>query len=92
MTFRNTRCDVLVRLIALPYCTDNRPLPLGVIEGEAIVSPAHDELRLLSMMAALDRLLDQCGETVRITDVCLRRWLRGRYPDRPGRQSRAGSR
>jgi hypothetical protein len=47
------------------------------------MSPARDERRLLCMMAALDRLLDQCGETVRTTDVCLRRWLRGRYPDRP---------
>jgi hypothetical protein len=24
-TFRNARCDVLVRLTALPHCTDNRP-------------------------------------------------------------------
>ncbi|RKK78283.1 hypothetical protein BFJ68_g17903, partial [Fusarium oxysporum] len=82
-TFRKARCDVLVRLTALPHCTDNRPLPLGVVEGEAIISPARDERRLLFMIAALDRLLDQCGETVRTTDVCLRRWLRGRYPDRP---------
>ncbi|KAM6505403.1 hypothetical protein FSOLCH5_014622 [Fusarium solani] len=37
------------------------------------------------MVAALDRLLDQCGETVRGTDVCLRRWLRGRFPDRPNK-------
>ncbi|KAF9765795.1 hypothetical protein IL306_001854, partial [Fusarium sp. DS 682] len=82
-TFRKVRCDVLVRLTALPHCTDNRPLPLGVVEGDAIISPARDERRLLFMIAALDRLLDQCGETVRTTDVCLRRWLRGRFPDRP---------
>ncbi|KAL3595891.1 hypothetical protein FPOAC2_10261 [Fusarium poae] len=82
-TFRKAHCDVLVRLAALPHCTDNRPLSLGVVEREAIMSPARDERRLLCMMAALDRLLDQCGETVRTTDVCLRRWLRGRYPDRP---------
>ncbi|KAI7771118.1 hypothetical protein LZL87_013445 [Fusarium oxysporum] len=82
-TFRKARCDVLVRLTALPHCTDNRPLPLGVVEGDAIISPARDERRLLFMMAALDRLLDQCGETVRTTDICLRRWLRGRFPDRP---------
>ncbi|KAH7464027.1 hypothetical protein FOMA001_g17942 [Fusarium oxysporum f. sp. matthiolae] len=67
-TFRKARCDVLVRLTALPHCTDNRPLPLGVVEGDAIISPARDERRLLFMVAALDRLLDQCGETVRTTD------------------------
>ncbi|RKK18945.1 hypothetical protein BFJ66_g17904, partial [Fusarium oxysporum f. sp. cepae] len=67
-TFRKARCDVLVRLTALPHCTDNRPLPLGVVEGDAIISPARDERRLLFMIAALDRLLDQCGETVRTTD------------------------
>ncbi|KAI8406177.1 hypothetical protein FOFC_13646 [Fusarium oxysporum] len=43
----------------------------------------RDERKLASMMVALDRLLDQCGETVRRTDVCLRRWLRSRFPDRP---------
>ncbi|RGP58116.1 hypothetical protein FSPOR_11930, partial [Fusarium sporotrichioides] len=59
-TFRKARCDVLVRLAALPHCTDNRPLPLGVVEGEAIISPARDERRLLFMVDALDRLLDQC--------------------------------
>jgi hypothetical protein len=45
--------------------------------------PSCDERKLVFMMAALDRLLDQCGETVRKTDVCLRRWLHGRFPDRP---------
>jgi hypothetical protein len=58
-------------------------LPLGVDEGEEIFSPARDERKLVFMMAALDRLLDQCGETARKTDVCLRRWLRSRFPDRP---------
>uniref|UniRef100_A0A0C4DIR1 Uncharacterized protein n=1 Tax=Fusarium oxysporum (strain Fo5176) TaxID=660025 RepID=A0A0C4DIR1_FUSOF len=82
-TFRKARCDVLVRLTALPHCTDNRPLPLGVVKGDAIISPARNKRRLLFIIAALDRLLDQCGETVRTTDVCLRRWLRGRFPDRP---------
>ncbi|RKK61043.1 hypothetical protein BFJ69_g17165 [Fusarium oxysporum] len=83
MVFRDAHRDILVRLTALPHCTDNRPLPLGIVEGQAITSPARDERRLVFMMAALDRLLDQCGETVRKTDVCLRRWLRGRFPDRP---------
>ncbi|EXK26016.1 hypothetical protein FOMG_17377 [Fusarium oxysporum f. sp. melonis 26406] len=60
-------------------------MPLGVLGGEVIYSLARDERRLALMVAALDRLLDQCGETVRGTDVCLRRWLRGRFPDRPNK-------
>ncbi|KAJ9419302.1 hypothetical protein QL093DRAFT_2590957 [Fusarium oxysporum] len=82
-TFRDAHRDILVRLAALPHYTANRPLPLGVVEGEEIFSLARDERKLVFMMAAQDRLLDQCGETVRKTDVCLRRWLRSRFPDRP---------
>ncbi|KAJ4075853.1 hypothetical protein NW760_015391 [Fusarium oxysporum] len=58
-------------------------MPLGIQGDEVIYSLARDERRLASMMVALDRLLDQCGETVQRTDVCLRRWLRARFPDRP---------
>ncbi|KAL9567431.1 hypothetical protein ACKAV7_008381 [Fusarium commune] len=32
---------------------------------------------------ALDRLFDRCADTVVHTDVSVRRWLRGRFPDRP---------
>lgn len=80
---KDARHDILVSLAELPECRTNRPKPLGVLGGEVIYSLARDERRLVSMVAALDRLLDQCGETVRGTDVCLRRWLRGRFPDRP---------
>ncbi|KAJ4152226.1 hypothetical protein NW765_017735 [Fusarium oxysporum] len=73
-TFRDAHRDILVRLAALPHYTANRPLPLGVVEGEEIFSLARDERKLVFMMAALDRLLDQCGETVRKTDVCF--WVR----------------
>ncbi|EMT68730.1 hypothetical protein FOC4_g10000309, partial [Fusarium odoratissimum] len=82
-TFRDAHRDILVHLTELPYSAANQALPLGVVEREAIVSLARDERKLVSIMAELDRLLDQCGETVRKTDVCLRRWLRGRFPDRP---------
>jgi hypothetical protein len=58
-------------------------MPLGIQGDEVIYSLARDERRLVSMMVALDRLLDQCGETVWRTDVCLRRWLRARFSDRP---------
>ncbi|KAH7231216.1 uncharacterized protein BKA55DRAFT_696108 [Fusarium redolens] len=82
-TFRDAHRDILVRLTELPHCTANRSSPLRVVEGEVIFSLARDERKLVDMMAALDRLLDQCRETVRKADVCLRRWLRGRFPDRP---------
>jgi hypothetical protein len=36
-TFRGAHRDILVRLTELPHCTANRLLPLGVVEGEAIL-------------------------------------------------------
>ncbi|KAG6996471.1 hypothetical protein FocnCong_v014856 [Fusarium oxysporum f. sp. conglutinans] len=81
--FQDTRRDILVALTELPNCRTNQPMPLGIQGEEVIYSLARDERKLASMMVALDRLLDQCGETVRRTDVCLRRWLRSRFPDRP---------
>ncbi|EGU86423.1 hypothetical protein FOXB_03059 [Fusarium oxysporum f. sp. conglutinans Fo5176] len=82
-TFRDAHRDILVHLTGLPHGTANQALPLSVVEGEAIFSLARDERKLVFIMAALDHLLDQCGEIVRKTDICLRRWLRGRFPDRP---------
>ncbi|KAH7237970.1 hypothetical protein B0J15DRAFT_569755 [Fusarium solani] len=81
--FKDARCDIIVSLTELPAREPVRPLSLGIIDGEASQSPASDEKKLASMLSALDRLLDQCGETVRWTDVCLRRWLRGKFPDHP---------
>ncbi|KAH7190458.1 hypothetical protein DER44DRAFT_816035 [Fusarium oxysporum] len=83
MMFKDTRRDILVALTELPNCRTNQPMPLGIQGEEVIYSLVRDERRLALMMVALDRLLDQCGETVRRTDVCLRRWLRSRFPDRP---------
>lgn len=83
MMFKDTRRDILVALTELPNRRTNQPMPLGVQGEEVIYSLARDERKLASMMVALDRLLDQCGETVRRTDVCLRRWVRSRFPDRP---------
>jgi hypothetical protein len=81
--FQDARRDILVSLTELPARRTDRSLALGVIDGQAICSLARDERKLASMMTALDRLLDQCGDTARGTDVCLRRWLHGRFPDRP---------
>ncbi|KAJ0129484.1 Retrovirus-related Pol polyprotein from transposon RE2 [Fusarium oxysporum f. sp. albedinis] len=69
--FQDTRRDILVALTELPNCRTNQPMPLGIQGEEVIYSLARDERKLASMMVALDRLLDQCGETVRRTDVCL---------------------
>ncbi|KAH7124247.1 hypothetical protein EDB81DRAFT_664950 [Dactylonectria macrodidyma] len=76
------RCDILISLSALP-CTPNRPLQLGILYEETLWSPVRHERRLALMVAALDRLFDQCADTVRCSDVCLRRWLRRILPDRP---------
>ncbi|KAH7191033.1 hypothetical protein BKA60DRAFT_613064 [Fusarium oxysporum] len=58
-------------------------MPLGIQGEEVIYSLARDERKLASMIVALDRLLEQCGETVQRTDIYLRRWLRSRFPDCP---------
>ncbi|KAF4981747.1 hypothetical protein FDECE_17640 [Fusarium decemcellulare] len=81
--FKDARRDVLVSLTELPPREPTRPLSLGIVDGQPIKSPTSDERKLASMMLALDRLLDQCGETAISTDVCLRRWLRSRFPDQP---------
>ncbi|RKK26943.1 hypothetical protein BFJ69_g16977 [Fusarium oxysporum] len=52
-------------------------------EGQELSSPAIDERKLCLIVTALDRMFDCCAETVRYTDVSVRRWLRGCFPDRP---------
>ncbi len=46
-------------------------------------SSVQDEARLQTIMHALDRLFDRCADTVAHTDTAIRRWLRGRFIDRP---------
>lgn len=48
-----------------------------------IKSSAADEQKLTEMLAAVDRLFDRCADTVRHTDVSVRRWLRSSLPNRP---------
>ncbi|KAK4073268.1 hypothetical protein Purlil1_13123 [Purpureocillium lilacinum] len=81
-TFRHARRDFLVSLSELP-AAHSGPLLLTRYDGATIQSPEVDECRLVSIVHSLDRLLDRCGETVRRTDVSIRRWLRSRFPDRP---------
>ncbi|PON20041.1 hypothetical protein TGAM01_v211085 [Trichoderma gamsii] len=79
---REARRDLLVALSALP---SSRLGPLQLVEhdGRALVSCREDEDRFSLMVAAVDRLFDRCCDTVRHTDVPIRRWLRGRFADRP---------
>jgi hypothetical protein len=81
-TFRDADCGLIVALSALPSLKGGRFVYDG---GSGItISPIpNDEQRLVLIIAALDRLFDRCADTVRHTDVSIRRWLRGRYPDRP---------
>ncbi|PNP50512.1 hypothetical protein FNYG_15955 [Fusarium nygamai] len=83
-TFERADCPILISLSALPKTIPLETVNyLGIHNRQRLSSSATDESRILSIVAALDRLLDQCGETVRFTDVSVRRWLRGRLPDRP---------
>ncbi|KAI8710743.1 hypothetical protein NCS52_01534000 [Fusarium sp. LHS14.1] len=82
-TFEGADCQILISLSSLPM-PSSQPLYLGMHRGgHELSSSATDENKLLSIVAALDRLFDQCGETVRFTDVSVRRWLRSRFTDRP---------
>ncbi|CEJ92613.1 hypothetical protein VHEMI08252 [[Torrubiella] hemipterigena] len=84
-TFLEADRPALVALSMLPslYQQQQRPLRVQLSNGAILESPARDEQRLRTMMCAVDRLIDRAGETIRNTDVAVRRWLRGRFPDRP---------
>ncbi|KAH7113142.1 hypothetical protein B0J13DRAFT_657313 [Dactylonectria estremocensis] len=81
-TFSRARRDILMTLSEMPWIYGQR-FYLGAHDGKELYSSVGDECKLASIIAALDRLFDRCGETVRYTDVSVRRWLRGRFPDRP---------
>lgn len=80
--FKDAHRDVLITLLTPPY-THSSSLRPAIHNGRTLVSPAADEDKLRLMMAALDRLIDRCCDTIRHTDVSMRRWLRGRFADRP---------
>ncbi|KAH6985327.1 hypothetical protein EDB80DRAFT_821764 [Ilyonectria destructans] len=81
-TFRQARRDILVTLSEMPW-TFGQQFWLGDHDGKELYSSVGDECKLASITAALDRLFDCCADTVRYTDVSVRRWLRGRFPHRP---------
>lgn len=74
---------LLVALTKLPS-TACRPLRIVDAAGvPAYESPAADEQRLAVIVEAVDWLMDRCHDTVRHTDVSVRRWLRSKYPRQP---------
>jgi hypothetical protein len=79
--FGKARRDILVCLLQLPDAS-GLARQLGIHDGITFYSSATNECRLAAILTALDRLFSQYGETMRCTDVCLRRWLRGRFLDR----------
>jgi hypothetical protein len=81
--FRGEDWALLVRLTQLPQPTQNTDLRLGYYGNQAIISPLEDEVKLKHMLAAVDRALVCCRDTVRHTDISIRCWLRSQYPDRP---------
>ncbi|KAM5527108.1 hypothetical protein FOXYSP1_20377 [Fusarium oxysporum f. sp. phaseoli] len=81
-TLSQARRDMLLSLSEVPLTT-GQPFWIGIHDGEQIRSSVKDECKLAIIVQALDRLLDRCADTVMHTDVSVRRWLRGRFPDRP---------
>lgn len=80
--FANANRRLLIALYQTPMKADG-PYYLGTYEGKPIESPASDEARLCAIIHALDRLFDRCADTVTHTDTAIRRWVRGRFADRP---------
>lgn len=81
--FRGENRALLVRLTQLPQTTRKTGLHLSWHEGQEIISPIEDEVKLKHISAAVDRAFVCCRDTVRHTDISIRCWLRSQYPDRP---------
>ncbi|KFG84159.1 RecQ helicase TLH3 [Metarhizium anisopliae] len=80
--FANTNQRLLITLYQTPMKVDG-PYYLRAYDGKPIKSPASDEARLRVILHALDRLFNRCADTVTHTDTVIRRWVRGRFADRP---------
>ncbi|KAH8749809.1 hypothetical protein BGZ57DRAFT_1019545 [Hyaloscypha finlandica] len=80
ITYEGARRDILQGLAKVP---SPRSFIAGHIIGEGsyvtdpeLVSSGQDEQKIASLIAAVDRMLDRCEETVRHTSHVLLRWLR----------------
>jgi hypothetical protein len=80
-TFRNTQRDLIIAIAQYPLNNNSGPLWLTNYKDKALISSQEDEHRLAQIMAAFDRLFECCNDTIKYTDISLRRWLCGIYPD-----------
>lgn len=81
-TFEYAQWDILTSLSCLPSSSE-QAFHLGIHKGQVLSSSAVDERKPRFIVMALDGMFDCCAETARYTDVSIRRWLRGCFPDRP---------
>jgi hypothetical protein len=77
-TFRGADRPILRRL-ALAPSVRGVAFAIGEASGQLVTSPSSDEQRLLLLGHAVDAFFD----TVAHTDLSIRCWLRGYFPDKP---------
>lgn len=87
--YDGVRRDLLLRIsqVERPTCSKSGDFYIGEHHGAQLVSHAADELKIRRLMAALDRALDRCEETMRRTGHPILCWLntssRNRFDQRP---------
>ncbi|KAF5230489.1 hypothetical protein FOXYS1_15872, partial [Fusarium oxysporum] len=75
-TFRNTRRDLIIAMAQCPHKDNSGPLWLANYKDEVLMSIQDDEHKLARIMAALDGLFERSNDTIKHTDVSLRRCSR----------------
>jgi hypothetical protein len=74
--YEGTRRDLLVKISEVRKSWSyNQDFPIGHHEGVNLVSKRSDEQKIWQLMAALDRALDRCEETMRRTGHPILCWL-----------------
>lgn len=75
--YEGTRRDLLVKISEVRKSWSyNQDFPIGQHEGVNLVSWRSDEQKIWQLMAALDRALDRCEETMRRTGHPILCWLK----------------
>nr|CEG03589.1 unnamed protein product [Fusarium acuminatum CS5907] len=64
-----------------PLNDNSGPLWLANYKDKALISSQEDEHKLARILAAFDRLFERCNNTIKHTDISLRRWLRVQRED-----------
>jgi hypothetical protein len=74
--YEGTRRDLLLRISEVRKSWSyNQDFPIGQHDGVNLVSKRSDEQKIWQLMAALDRALDRCEETMRRTGHPILCWL-----------------